>query len=202
MTNGKQDDLDRALDAALAKYAAAEPRAGLEERVLANLRVARSRSPNRAWWRWGGLAAAAAIVIVAVTLVRRAERTSPPVVVIHQPSRSGARKQPATQVSKDEGRRVHPHTARTMPGTQPGRGRSGIAVAGNPKLEQFPAPLPLSEQEKLLRVYVATYPEEAVLVARARTEELRRERLEEMDGFPAGDRVMDSEEPNGGGTDR
>jgi hypothetical protein len=41
MTNGKPDEFDRMLDAALAKYAAVEPRTGLEERVLANLRPSR-----------------------------------------------------------------------------------------------------------------------------------------------------------------
>jgi hypothetical protein len=75
-------------------------------------------------------------------------------------------------------------------------------MAGNPKLEQFPAPQPLSEQEKLLQAYVAKYPEQAGLVARARTEELRQEQLEEINGFPAGDRDMDSEEPSNGRADR
>ena len=35
----ESDDLDRALDAALAKYTSVEPRAGLDERILANLRA-------------------------------------------------------------------------------------------------------------------------------------------------------------------
>ncbi len=39
MADKTHDELDRMLDAALAKYAAAEPRAGLEARVLANLRA-------------------------------------------------------------------------------------------------------------------------------------------------------------------
>ena len=47
MANEKQDELDRMLDATLAKYAAAEPRAGFEERVLANLRAERARVPDR-----------------------------------------------------------------------------------------------------------------------------------------------------------
>ena len=44
----ERDPLDRDLDAALAKYAAVEPRAGLEDRVLANLRAERGqRSGSR-----------------------------------------------------------------------------------------------------------------------------------------------------------
>ena len=49
-----------------------------------------------------------------------------------------------------------------------------------PKLEQFPSPQPLSEQEKILARYVNTYPEHAALIAQARTEELRRDSAEEM----------------------
>ena len=48
MTNRKQDEFDRMLDAALAKYAAVEPRTGLEERVLANLRAEQARVPDHA----------------------------------------------------------------------------------------------------------------------------------------------------------
>ena len=49
-----------------------------------------------------------------------------------------------------------------------------IAVAG-PKLDVFPSPLPLSEQEKILASYVAGYPEHAALVAEARMDALRQE---------------------------
>jgi hypothetical protein len=71
-----------------------------------------------------------------------------------------------------------------------------IAIAPHPKLGQFPSPQPLSEQEKILQNYVAKYPEQAVLVARARSEELRRDQLEEMQTFPASDPTTDSEERN------
>ena len=42
-----------------------------------------------------------------------------------------------------------------------------MVAAGSPKLDQFPSPQPLSEQEKILTNYVAQYPEHAVLIARA-----------------------------------
>ena len=44
--------LDRELDAALAQYGAGEPRAGLEQRVLTNLRAERKKIASRTWWRW------------------------------------------------------------------------------------------------------------------------------------------------------
>ncbi len=201
MTNGERDELDRALDAALAKYAAAEPRAGLEERVLANLRAERSRTLGRAWWRWSAMAAVAAIVIVTVTLAWRSERTSPKVAT-HPAFTNGGQTRATTQVATTGVRkRAHRRAAGTMQRTAALHAESS-EMAGNPKLEQFPAPRPLSEQEELLQAYIARYPEQAVLVAKARTEELRQEQLEEINGFPAGDRNTDSEEPNNGRTDR
>jgi hypothetical protein len=65
---------------------------------------------------------------------------------------------------------------------------TGVADA-IPKLDQFPSPHPLSEQEELLQRYVAENPERAVLVARARMEVQERD-LEEMKALP-GDRPAD-----------
>ena len=50
--NTGQPPLDDQLEAALAKYAAVEPRTGLEERILANLKSRPSSSTRVAWWRW------------------------------------------------------------------------------------------------------------------------------------------------------
>jgi len=62
-----------------------------------------------------------------------------------------------------------------MPHRRPRRSPEGaIAVAG-PKLDVFPSPLPLSEQEKILASYVAQDPWRAALVAEARMDDLRHE---------------------------
>lgn len=55
------------------------------------------------------------------------------------------------------------------------RSRPKAVVADNPKLDQpkldqFPTPRPLSEQEKLLVRYVHEFPEEALLIAKAQAE--------------------------------
>src|SRR5438270_3326441 len=79
--NGTRDELDGVLDAVLAKYAAAaEPREGLQERVLANLRVERGRVPQPAWWRWA-FAVAAIAVAVAITYAWRPRPQGRPAVV-------------------------------------------------------------------------------------------------------------------------
>jgi hypothetical protein len=51
-------------------------------------------------------------------------------------------------------------------------------VAAKPKLDVFPSPLPLSEQEKILAIYVAQYPQHAALVAEARMDALRQQEEE------------------------
>src|SRR5678816_2119418 len=81
--NQANDELDRALDAALAKYAAVVPRAGLEERVLANLRIEQSREATHGWWRWTLAAALAIVVVVAVALSWRSARPTQPVIANH-----------------------------------------------------------------------------------------------------------------------
>jgi hypothetical protein len=202
MADRKQEELDRVLDKALAKYAAAAPRAGLEERVLATVRAERARVPDRAWWRWSVMAALAAMVIVAVTLAWKSDRPPHPVVANRPATATPAAKAPATQAgSKGKANPVHLRE-RGATQTAARRPRSGVVMAGNPKLDQFPSPRPLSEQEKLLQSYVAEYPERAVLIARARTEALRQDQLEEMNGFPSGDRGTDSDERNYDTTDR
>jgi len=62
----KRDErfVDELLDSALAQYAQAEPRPGLEGRLLARLRS--EPDPAAFGWRWLPMAAAAAVVFAAV----------------------------------------------------------------------------------------------------------------------------------------
>jgi hypothetical protein len=59
----EKDNLDQLLDGMLARYGAAEPRAGLEGRILANLR---SHADPRSSVSWMTVAAAAIAIVVAV----------------------------------------------------------------------------------------------------------------------------------------
>jgi hypothetical protein len=168
--------VDLELDMALARYAAVEPRPGVEERILASMRAERARVPDRAWWRWTAVIAVAAAVIVAVALAWRAGKQERPVVAIHRTNTTQeSQKQPVYNVPATGDRSLEP---------RPGRKRIQRAVpsvaAGVPKLDQFPSPQPLSEQEKLLASYVAEYPENAVRDARAQAEGLRRDQEEAM----------------------
>jgi len=172
------DELDRALDAALAKSAAVEPRAGLEERILVRLRTEQTRVVDRAWWPWALAGALAAIVVLSAALASRSGLSHPvvathPGVTTESPSTSG------TAVPD-------PHPDPTLPRPASVRrtvqrpAHPTVAVAANPRLDQFPSPRPLSEQEEMLAGYAAQFRDQAVLVARARTEALRRDREEEL----------------------
>jgi len=199
----QDDNSERDLDAALARYAAVEPRAGLEQRVLANLRAERHRLAARGRRRWPALAALAltvSIAAVSATWLVRSKALN---------SATGLGGAPREGVASDRGPAGAGRNDVRKPGSESGRlqeraqstGRAKGAVANHlaahespqteteaeaaPKLERFPAPEPLSEQEKLLVRFVEEDPQEAALVAEARAEQLQRED-EEMKEFGDG----------------
>lgn len=97
MRDSMQDDLDRALDSALATYGAHEPRPGIERRVLARLTPA-TRS-NR-WLRW-----AAAVPVLAGALAVVANWSAPEVRRVEQAT---AVRPAAPAVRQVEVQRVRP----------------------------------------------------------------------------------------------
>lgn len=167
---GSQDqagELDRVLDAALAKYAAVEPRTGLEERVLAHLRA--EPLPSRhAWWQWGLAGAVSAIAIVAI-LAWRSTRVSHPVIANHPPARIQQPSPQETNPVPDAATKVA--VAKHAPLRRPAARRATVAaVAATPKLDQFPSPQPLSSEELALARYVQEFPEEAMRIAKTQAE--------------------------------
>ncbi len=179
------DELDRVLDAALAKYAAVEPRTGLEERVLANLRSAAPLA-NGAWWRWSLATALAAVLLIVITLAWRSRAPSHPEIANHptstEHSGAGSEKNVAHHANATPRPRLT-HRTHAL--------GSATVVAAVPKLDQFPSPHPLSEQEQILAAYVAQFHDEAVLVARARKEASERDR--ERESREAGSDGSDSQ---------
>ncbi|MFI5118046.1 MAG: hypothetical protein ACHP8B_15250 [Terriglobales bacterium] len=165
-------EVDEWLESALRQYGRAEPRAGLESRVLASLQVERTRTaaPKRWWWAVGTVTALAAMVVtVWVWQSRREARPA---------STAGI-----TNTTHHEVVTTHPaegYSAKQVTTRRLARGLiRNAAVAASPKMEQFPSPQPLSDQERILMSYVARNPENAALVAQARAEALQRDREEE-----------------------
>jgi hypothetical protein len=208
MADRKQDELDSTLDAALANYAAVEPRAGLENRVLSNLRAERSPVPDRAWWRWSVAGALIAVVVVALALAWRSGKPSHPVASNHSSTAPQVSEEPAAPLvaaggeKQTRGNQARCPELAVVRRPTIDRAPPKAVTAALPKLDQFPSPRPLSEQEKILASYIKQYPERAVLLARARTFELERDQLEEMKTSPSDDLSPDSDEPNHDTTER
>lgn len=178
--NLETDELDRQLDAALAKYTAVEPRAGLEERVLATLRSTSTQSSSRAWWNWGVAATIAAVVIVAVALTWRSGKPVPPTEASHpSPTMQNLQKSGPRDVANEGGNELRPRDLRPPRRKTRSGSPSATVVAREPKLDQFPSPQPLSEQEKILVSYISEDLKHAVLLARAQAEALRQDQEEE-----------------------
>ncbi len=171
------NDLDRALDLALAKYAAVEPRVGLEQRILATLRAEPARH-RKFMWRWS-VALATLVVVVATGIAWRSSKPAHPEVT----------QRPLITLPTSPERPVNPanREANVIPSQnkRPARRLSvrhaqPAVVTPAPKLDVFPSPRPLSEQEKILASYVAKAPDQAALLAEARMESLRQDHEEEL----------------------
>lgn len=167
--------VDRVLNEALAPQEM-EPRAGLEQRILANLRA---QPEPRPWWRWVWAAVAVALIALAVGL-QMMDLTPPakPPVAARQPSPAPAPKivpAPAVraQVRPPRGSPSTPVIAASV--TPPGPSRQDV----------FPSPEPLSEQERLFYQFVRQSPREAVQVAQMQAvERIRSQQFMETGGAP------------------
>jgi len=177
-------ELKEWLESALGQYNKAEPRAGLENRILATLQSEGDRiaAQRRGWWALGTAAAVAALV--AAVWIGEVGRVRSPVGTEGTSTTHGEelrasiqdRRTPEAAPSLTKGY-APSKIAERKPASRPTR---NTAAEREPKLAQFPSPQPLSEQEQILMSYVANYPGHAALVARARSEALQRDHAEEM----------------------
>ena len=145
--------VDELLNASLRRYAGAEPRPGLEGRVLAGVRARQQGERWRNVWTWAvGMAAVAAMVTL---LVIHWPRQQP----AQLPETAQARATVAHgQKGTDRGYQLAaPTTAEVAPPVQPRMShrppRSAPQRWVDTRPQQFPTPRPLSEQEKLLVAY-------------------------------------------------
>jgi len=164
----ESDSFNRQLDATLAKLAAAEPRAGLETRILANLRTSPVPATRAARWLWPAIAVALIAVTIGLSLVWKLQTPSSSIQA-RTPSVAKPVATPNTETKKEMAT-----DTQTVPAPRIKRHDSHqpaiTAVRKAPKLDQFPSPRPLTENEKTLARYVARFPQEARLVAQAQAE--------------------------------
>jgi hypothetical protein len=158
----KQMQIDDMLDSLLASYSSAEPRPGLETRILANLREAEEKKEPQGWWNfkwiWAGVVAAA--IIVAVVLINGRHRVELPTHVVVKNSQPAPQPQiqPHAPAAPKETAKVYRRKPSVIAPIQ-----QNATLALNKRPAVFPTPTPLSEQEKLLLSYLAGTPREEVI---------------------------------------
>lgn len=166
--------LDMEVDAALVQYAAAEPRAGLADRILANLREEQRRAEEHSRWRWPTIAAVAAMLVIALSLAWQSSRSTLDITAQRSAITGQSDQQAHLPVVANDtaasNHRAPPATAKRTSPTMHRVRRSRGLVKLAPRLAQFPSPRPLSKQEELLVNFVQEFPQEAVLIARAQAE--------------------------------
>ncbi len=142
-------ELDQLLDSALSTYA--EPRTGIEARVLANLSAQPTR---RRWLPWAIALPIAACIALLLLLIPSHNRTKP----IRQAQHNTApQTQPAPQNSLAQATPVPSHQPK--PRILAAHAAPHLATAqAPPKLDVFPTPHPLSREEQAMVDFVANAP--------------------------------------------
>jgi hypothetical protein len=150
----KDKRLDDLLDSLLSQYSQAEPRPGLETRILAHVKEA--EAPPGRWqstlrWLAAGAAGAAVAVVLFILFSRTAPRPQPSVVREVAPPVSLRSTPPA------------PVSSGTIAKQHVGRNQAPRAITVAARREVFPSPSPLSEQEALFLQYLAVTPREELI---------------------------------------
>jgi hypothetical protein len=157
----KDKQMDEVLDSLLANYSSAEPRPGLETRILANLQEAAEKDTSQGWWnfKWFWAGAVAAAIMVAVLVIGGLHRVKPPTNVVDKTNQPVLQPeiQPHAPAAPEETVRSH-HRKPSPP-----KLLQNAALALNQRPAIFPTPTPLSEQERLLLRYMAGTSREEVI---------------------------------------
>lgn len=188
----KDKQIDKMLDSLLANYSSAEPRPGLETRILANLisatpRDAKSREAARGWWSfkwlWAGAAVAAAIIAGVLLLGGHRKEKGP--VMVHElpgPAHPEPPQQKPPKIAPEVATKQREHTSHRavmMPAQNSGL-KPGLRPAN------FPTPSPLSEQERLMLAYLNNTPHQEVIAQIQRTDQQEAEEFwQDSNGFAA-----------------
>ncbi len=173
---GNETNIDQWLDAALRGYSQANPRGGLESRVLASLDAERNRRAFRLRWWWMIGVGAAAAAVVAVVWVGDSGRDRTPAT--HVASSATVHRETAEAAKPRFDATAVQAASNSALNNRPQPRRHEQHETGTLRQAEFPSARPLDEQERMLLSYVTRDPETAALVAEARAE-ARRQDLED-----------------------
>ena len=150
-TNDRQDQfVDELLEASLKQYHGEEPRLGLEMRILAGVR-SRRRAARLRGLGWAVAASAGTLAIIVLTLhfASAPVRQSAPSASLPLPTAK-----PLAGYDAADARSWGPRLVQGPQG-KPRTPKPGVRATRPARPEQFPTPMPLTEQERLLLAYVA-----------------------------------------------
>jgi hypothetical protein len=152
--NDKDKQLEEMLDATLAEYSNVEPRAGLEQRILANLSAAPVEQERFAFLRfWPQWAISCAILFGILAFSVWRTKPAPQQIVKETPKITVSG--PTPVIAAQQAPIMPVHVRRSHVRVQQVNASQQVA---NVKQPVFPAPSPLSDQERLLFAYMRRTP--------------------------------------------
>jgi hypothetical protein len=166
--------VDELLDSALAHQREAEPRAGLDARILEHVRaVASEQSTRGKAWKWWVAAAATAAVVVMFVVIRVAHRPQTPAVQTSQAGKAVTAPPAKQTLTANSGET--PKTGAATAVVEPKRvvrreNKPSRQVEAHRWPSQFPTPAPLTEEQKALVQYVRETPPEELAEPILKTE--------------------------------
>lgn len=192
MSVDQEKFVDVLLDRSLSKFSEAEPRTGLEERIVAGIASAELPQPVR-HWRWVLATAMLALLLGAAWLmwpatsrrsnsatnsaVQRA-KSSHETAVVNSPAPG---KEQIHTANSSAPKSWIPRRKTVTSGVEPSTTESATKL---PKLEVFPSPAPLSEEETALLAFVRQTPRDG-LVALSQIQQREQEEQEKRMEIPA-----------------
>jgi hypothetical protein len=149
----RDEEFDRLIDAGLSKYA--EPRAGIEQRVLAAIAAEREGLARRPAWRmWAlGLSGAACVLIGLLIAVRFANKPHTHDVQTAHATAPAAAPHAVPRTTRPQ----HPAMRTATPASS--RAHRPVHPQSLPKKDIFPTPQPLNPEMQALVTYLAHAPE-------------------------------------------
>jgi len=182
--------VEELLDRSLKKFSAAGPRAGLEERTVAGIEAAELQQ-RVGQWRWIWATAMLALVVSAVWLMWPSASHTPATNSEVRPATS-SRSTAVVNSPAPEKKQIQtanssapkawiPRRTTVASGAEPRRTTQSATKL--PKLEVFPSPAPLSQEEEALLAFVRQTPRDG-LVALSQIQQREQEEQEKRMEVP------------------